>query len=356
MTAILVALAVLLSFGLVVVTFVQFLYYESLRLRPRERPALELFKSTLQERIGAASDRGVLTFSIAKHTALLLLAIVFVLMNPRLGHGEVVRPGLEALAGAWLVMLVATYMTPHVLYRRSSGRWLIPLTPLLRLLAIVARPLVTLFGFFQTLSELTDTTAPHAEPPTPAENIEALISAGAEEGLIEESDRELIQSVVAFGDKTVREVMTPRPNMVAIGADQPLEELRRLVINEQYSRIPVFDANIDDVLGFVHVRDMFELEEEDRQRRTVRELVRPIRFVPETKPVNDLLREMQNDRAHMAIVIDEYGNTAGLVTMEDLVEEVFGEIHDEHEPGRDITQDSDGGYIVSGNFGLDRIG
>jgi CBS domain containing-hemolysin-like protein len=128
-----------------------------------------------------------------------------------------------------------------------------------------------------------------------------------------------------------------------------------LVINEQYSRIPVFEGSVDHIIGFVHVRDMFELEEEDRKNRTVRELVRPIRFVPETKAVNDLLREMQNDRAHMAIVVDEYGNTAGLATMEDLMEQVFGEIQDEHEPERDIVQEASGDYVVSGNFGLDRL-
>src|SRR6185436_18252279 len=99
----------------------------------------------------------------------------------------------------------------------------------------------------------------------------------------------LIQSVVEFGDKVVREVMTPRPNIVAIAADATLEELRQLVINEQYSRVPVYEQNIDQIIGFVHVRDMFELEEEEREHRTVRELIRPVPFVPETKPVNDLM-------------------------------------------------------------------
>jgi CBS domain containing-hemolysin-like protein len=143
--------------------------------------------------------------------------------------------------------------------------------------------------------------------------------------------------------------------MVALEAEKSLEDLRQLVINEQYSRIPVYEKTIDHIIGFVHVRDMLELEEEDRKRRSVRDIVRAIRFVPETKPVNDLLREMQTDRAHMAIVVDEYGNTAGLVTLEDLVEEVFGEIRDEHEPGLDVSQDTQGNYIVSGNFGLDRL-
>ena len=111
-----------------------------------------------------------------------------------------------------------------------------------------------------------------------------------------------------------------------------------------------------NIIGFVHVRDMFELDEADRQGRRSDELMRPIRFVPETKPVNDLLREMQHDGAHMAIVIDEYGNTAGLATMEDMVEEILGEIHDEHEPERDVQQESDGSFVVAGSLDLDRLG
>jgi putative hemolysin len=160
---------------------------------------------------------------------------------------------------------------------------------------------------------------------------------------------------VAFGDKTVREVMTPRPKIVAIEAAQSLEDLRELLINEQFSRIPVYEGSIDRIEGFIHARDMFELEEEERRRRTARDLMRPVRLVPETKPVDDLMREMQEDRAHMVIVIDEYGNTAGLATMEDLVEEILGEIRDEHEPEMDDTPDGEGRYVVSGSFDLGRL-
>jgi len=154
----------------------------------------------------------------------------------------------------------------------------------------------------------------------------------------------------------VREVMTPRPNIVAIQADATLEQLRQLVITEQYSRVPVYEQNIDQIVGFVHVRDMFEVDEAEREGRKVRELVRPIMFVPESKPVHDLMRQMQQENAQMAIVIDEYGNTAGLATMEDLLEVIIGEIRDEHEPASDVTEDGQGGYIVSGNFDLDRVG
>src|ERR1051326_3819737 len=148
--------------------------------------------------------------------------------------------------------------------------------------------------------------------------------------------------------------MTPRPNIVAISAESTLEQLRQLVITEQYSRIPVYDQNIDQIIGFVHVRDMFELEEEERERRTVRELIRPVPFVPETKPVNDLMRQMQQEGTHMVIVVDEYGNTAGLTTMEDLLEVIIGEIRDEHEPDSDVKEDGQGGFIVSGTLDLDR--
>ena len=262
----------------------------------------------------------------------------------------------QAVLAVWLTMVAVSYALPQVLYRRTTGRWLLPLAPLLRGLAWTARPCVALLGFFQSLVDLTDDTGAAEEQPTSAENIDALISAGAEEGLIEEEDRELIQSVVEFGDKVVREVMTPRPNIVAISADATLEELRQLVINEQYSRIPVYEGTIDTIIGFVHVRDMFELDEDERAHRTVRELIRSIKYVPETKPVNDLMREMQQDNTHLVIVVDEYGNTAGLASMEDLVEVILGEIRDEHEPDSDVQEDGEGGYIVSGSFDVARLG
>jgi putative hemolysin len=215
--------------------------------------------------------------------------------------------------------------------------------------------LVLGLGFLHSLLDIVKHEPEGEDTATVAENIDALITAGAEEGLIEEEDRRLIQSVVAFGDKTVREIMTPRPNMVSIQADQTLETLHSLVVNEQYSRIPVWSASIDDIVGFAHVRDMFEVPESARKGRTVRDLMRPIRYVPETKPVDDLMREMQQEGAHMVVVIDEYGNTAGIATMEDLVEVILGEIRDEHEPGSDVTDDGKGGYIVSGNFDLSRV-
>jgi CBS domain containing-hemolysin-like protein len=346
------ALVAVPALGLV--TFVQLLYLESMRLRTRDLPALEFFKDTLEDQLGLKTEDGAGAFSLIKHTLMVLLGTFFFAWFAADGPWNF-GVLLQAVLAAWLVMIAVAYALPQLLYRRTSARWLMPLLPLLRVMAWVARPCVALLGFFQSLIDLGDDAAAHEEQPTSAENIEALISAGQEEGLIEEQDRELIQSVVEFGDKVVREVMTPRPRIVAIPADSTLEELRQLVINEQYSRIPAFEKNIDQITGFVHVRDMFELEEDERARRLVRELVRPIPFVPETKPVNGLMRQMQQENTHMVIVVDEYGNTAGLATMEDLLEVIIGEIRDEHEPGTDVMEDGHGGFIVAGNFDLDRV-
>jgi CBS domain containing-hemolysin-like protein len=342
-----VVIATLLAIPLLgLATFVQLLYLESLRLRTRDLPSLKFFKDQLEDEIGIKADRGAGSFSLIKHSLLVALGVLYFAWLGNLW---------QAALAAWLVMLAVAYALPQLLYRRTSGRWLLPLVPLLRALALIARPCEALLEFFQSLIDLTDDQSSNEEEPTQAENIEALISAGAEEGLIEEDDRKLIQSVVEFGDKVVREVMTPRPNIVAIPVDDSLEELRQLVITEQYSRIPAYEQNIDQIAGFVHVRDMFEVEEEQRESRRVRELLRPILFVPESKPVSSLMRQMQQENTHMVIVVDEYGATAGLATMEDLLEVIIGEIRDEHEPDSDVTEDGRGGYIVSGNFDLARV-
>ena len=354
MTALALAVAAISAALLVLLTVVQILYMESLHLRARDLPALELFKDTLEDRIGVQAEKGVLAFSLLQHTLLLLVSLSMIAIRFA-DAGLVWQSFFEAAALAWITMFVCTYVLAQLLYRKTQGRWLIPLIPIVRVCALVVRPMVALLGFFVSLVELSEPGPPRKETPNPTGDIEALISAGQEEGIIQEDDRKLIESVVAFGDKTVREVMTPRPRIVAIDAGRSLEDLRELVIDAQYSRIPTYEQSIDRIVGFVHVRDMFELDEAERSGRLVRELVRPIRFVPETKPVNDLLREMQEAGTHMAIVVDEYGNTAGLATVEDLVEEILGEIHDEHEPEREVQKEADGSFVVPGSLDLDHL-
>jgi CBS domain containing-hemolysin-like protein len=352
MTLLLMLLAAVGALLVTLVTCIQLLYLESLRIRARELPSLQFFRETLEAKIGLDTERGALAFSVVKHvgmaiTGCLLLAIT--LQGAELG---------EALAAACLlgaaIVVIGTHIVPQIVYRKSTGHGLLPLAPLFRAVAWLARPLTWGIEFVDSLFEL-GRGEQASEQARPEEHIEALISAGQEEGIIQEGDRELIQSVVAFGDKTVREVMTPRPRIVAISQDASLEELRQLVISEQYSRIPAFEHDIDSIIGFVHVRDMFEVDEDRRAVRKVREIMRPIRAVPESKAVNDLLREMQEEGAHMAVVVDEYGSTAGIVTLEDMVEEIVGEIHDEHEPSRDFRQEPDGSYVISGSFDVSRL-
>ena len=340
-------------------TTIQTLYLESMRLRTRELPSLAFFKTDLESRLKMTTEAGNLTFSLWKHACLVVMG-VFVLAEVCIAGGDMtVNPMgplevAEALVGSLLLMNISAYLIPQLLYRRSSGRWITAFLPFYALTALAARPFVAAISFMNSLLDIVKPQPEDNVPATPAENIDTLITAGTEEGLIED-DRKLIESVIAFGDKVVREVMTPRPNMVTAHADSTLAELHELVVNEQFSRIPVCQASIDDIVGFVHVRDMFEVSESDRLKRTVRELMRPIRMVPETKSVHDLMREMQQDGSHMVIVVDEYGNTAGLASMEDLVEVILGEIRDEHEPDSDVREDGKGGFIVSGNFDLARL-
>jgi len=348
------AALIVLSILIALFTAFQTCYLESMRLRTRELPSLHYFKSDLEPRLKLRSEEGALAFSLWKHTCLVLFGVA-VLAQIIDGGTLTFSVLLESVIGAWLLMMLCAYLIPQLLFRRTSGRWMAHLMPFYSAAALIIRPLVMALNFLHSLLDVTTQEADRGEVPTSAENIEALITAGTEEGLIQEDDRKLIQSVVEFGDKVVREVMTARPNIVAIQADQTLEALHQLVVTEQYSRIPVYQSSIDDAIGFVHVRDMFEVPESDRLTRKVRELMRPIRFVPETKAVNDLMREMQQEGAHMVIVVDECGNTAGLATMEDLVEVILGEIRDEHEPDSDVTEDGRGGYIVSGNFDIARI-
>ncbi len=353
MTVALLAMAFLIAVLLVLVTLVQMLYMDSVRVRAREIAFLVLFRDRISERIGLKPDDGILTFSLVKHSLLASLGVVFLgFASGRSISGFGIGEGLIM---SLLTTLVSCYIVPQFLYRRTTGEWFTPFVGFVHGIAITMRPLTATLGFLQSLTQLSEKEETVATTSTPEENINALITAGAEEGILEEDDRKLIQSVVAFGDKTVREVMTPRPSIVAVPATSTLDDLRELVINEQYSRIPIFEDTIDSVIGFVHVRDMFNLDPAERSRHTVREIVRPIRTIPETKPVNDLLKEMQSEATHMAVVIDEYGSTAGLVTMEDLVEEIVGEIRDEHEPGDDVHVDHEGSITVSGSYDLDHL-
>jgi CBS domain containing-hemolysin-like protein len=372
MIALLVGSIVALIAVLVPVSFVQLLYLEALRLRTRDLPALELFKEKVAPRLHLDTDEGALGFSLLKHALLLAMAVsIYACLAGSQGmpppgaaaagagaaHEGILGLGLllEATLLSWLVMVVVAHLAPQILYRRTSGTWILWMVPLLRVAAHVIRPVAGVFRFLEALADLSAPAEPQEKASMEPDNVQLLIAAGAEEGIIEEGDRTLIQNVVDFGDKRVRQVMTPRPQIVAIAETATLEQLHQLVVREQYSRIPTYHGDIDNITGFVHVRDLFEIDGKERPRRTVAEIRRPILAVPESMPVEELLREMQRRGDHMVVVVDEYGQTAGLATMEDLVEEIVGEIRDEHEPAHDMEPLPDGSYVVSGNLDLDNL-
>jgi len=205
--------------------------------------------------------------------------------------------------------------------------------------------------------------APRRELTPPAADEEAQVATDAtallenaeQEGIIEGEERRLLQSIVDFSDTFVREVMTPRPDIVAIREDATIGDLRALFREQEYSRFPVYRENLDNIVGFVFIKDLVLLDASDEQR-LVRSLVRPAVVVPETKLVSDLLKQFQRQQTQCAIVVDEYGGTAGLVTIEDLLEEIVGEIRDEYDVESElIVDEGNGRFVFSGKVDIDEV-
>jgi putative hemolysin len=242
---------------------------------------------------------------------------------------------------------------PMVLVRRDPERALDLLLPVFHPLARLVRPLTTvLIGIIEGRRERENGSAAEAgeaEPPaTPAEQQDE------EHAISEEEGRELLQSIVDFTETVVREVMTPRPDIVAIRSDATLAQLRELFREQQYSRIPVYGENLDNITGIVFVKDLVALPPGTEPPLTA--LMRPGYFVPESKRVSELLKELQRKQAHMAIVVDEYGGTAGLVTVEDLLEEIVGEIRDEYDvESETVTDEGNGTFVFSGKVSVDEV-
>ncbi len=188
------------------------------------------------------------------------------------------------------------------------------------------------------------------------EGLEALVEAAEEEGILEGDDAHLIEQVVEFGDKRVHELMTPRPDVVAISGAATIEQLRKLLVQTRYSRLPVYGESLDDVLGMVYARDLLDLPDQESRKRSVRELIRPALFVPETKRGSELLKELQRKQQQIAVVVDEHGLLAGVVTLEDLVEEIVGEIGEEDRaPAPDVLREADGSLVMRGSVALEKV-
>ncbi len=245
---------------------------------------------------------------------------------------------------AYLLLLRLTL--PYTLVRRNPERSLLLLLPVFDAYAQTLRGLVAWLrqraagGPPPVSDESNPANRPALEvPPPPA---------------LDTDENRLVDNLAKFSETLVRQVMTPRPDVVAIAADQTVAELRRIMRETKYSRIPVYGENIDDILGVAEVRDLMDFDGDPGE--PLRTLVRPVHLVPATKPIAELLREMQARRTTFAVVIDEYGGTAGIVSMEDIVEELVGEIKDEFDVESDpISLDPDGSVLVAGRVNVDRL-
>jgi putative hemolysin len=339
---------------LILVSYVDRLYTETGKFLSREfQENIEAFEKLVEPRLLRATSRAALTFAVL--TQLITAVIAFLISHLVFRDTYWTWPEIiQALIGIILVIIVCNRLLPYVLFTRTRGEWLVNFVPLLQGLIYVMLPITIVLGFGLSVAALAEPHEPE-QPEHPSEAVDALIEAAEEEGILEESDRQLIQSVVEFGDKTVREVMTPRPNIFAVPSSTTIEEFTNLLRDKPHSRVPVYSTNIDNILGMVLAHDLIQLPDDQARTTTVAKLVRPVLFVPETKMTSQLLREMQKDNIHMAVVIDEYGAVAGLVTLEDLVEEIVGEIRDEHEESHDIIREGDTAYVMQGTVDVGRL-
>ena len=348
-----IALALLIGL-LTLVSYVDRLYQEIGKFLSREfQENIDAFEQIVEPRLGVTRARASLSMAIVTQLLIAAIAMIvgFTVFRDRAWS---IYEVLEATLSLVLIVILFNRLLPFVFFSRSQGRWLEHWVIPLRVLIYAVLPVTLVLGFCQSVAALTREHV-DAVPETPAEAVDALIDAGQEEGIIQNTDRELIQSVVEFGGKTVREAMKPRPEMVAVPSDYTVEKVVDLLKAKAFSRIPVYEGSIHHIKGILQTQDLLQVPDSEAHTRTVATLMRKdVHFVPESKLVSDLLREMQRNNIRMAIVVDEYGGVAGLVTIEDLVEEIVGEIGDEHEKAQ-VVQENEHSYIVPGSMDVDHL-
>jgi CBS domain containing-hemolysin-like protein len=348
-------LSFLLLLGLLtLVSYVDRLYTEIGKFLSRDfQDNIDAFEQIVEPRLGVGRSRAALSMAVLVPLTMAAIAMLvgFVVFRDRAWS---IVEILQATLSLVLIIIVFNRFLPFVCFARTKGQWLGHWVLPLRMLIYLVLPVTLVLGFLQSVTVLTQEQS-GAQPETQAEAVDALIEAGEEEGILDESNRDLIQSVVEFGEKTVRDAMKPRPEMVAIAASATLEQLVELLKNKPVSRLPVYEGTVHNIVGIVHAQDVLQIPDSEAGTRTVSSIMRKdVYFVPESKLGSDLLREMQKKNIRMAIAVDEYGGVAGLVTIEDLVEEIVGEIRDEHEKA-ELVREGDHSYVVPGSMDVDRL-
>jgi putative hemolysin len=352
----------IIAFLLVVLTlasYVDRMYSEMGKFLSREfQENIDAWEKHVEPRLGMSRERIALSAAVLTQLSLAGLALLFGTMLFDLDqHNWPTAAEIgQAVLGAILVIVIFNQLLPFVFFTRTRGLWIVRLRGLLRLLFYLVIPVTLLLGFLLSIASLAEPSHDEKEEDA-SEAVDALLEAGEEEGILEESDRALVRSAMEFGDKIVRDVMTPRPKMFAVPGAMTIEEFLKELAHNPFSRVPVYQGTLDNVTGIAFAHDLLQISDEEARTRPVASIQRPAAMVPETKKVNELLREMQREKQHMRIVIDEYGGVAGLVTIEDLLEEIVGSISDEHEQDDQDTpiREADGSWNVPGSLGVDRL-
>jgi putative hemolysin len=340
--------------------YISRVYSEFGKILPREvQDNLDEWEEKVEPLIGLTREHAALCAAVLQQLTLAVFALAIgAVLFDRAPHAA--RPTYPEIAQAVLVVLLAVVfcnqLLPSLLFTQTKGRWAARLVWPIRLLLWLMTPITAIIRFFFSLASLAE--KPVAEEDEPAPDVESLLEAGEEEGILEESDRELVRSAVEFGDKLVREVMTPRPQVFAVPQSITLERFLEMLKEHNFSRVPVYERTLDSVTGIAFAHDLLQITDEEARTRTVASIQHPVVFVPETKRGYELLREMQREKQHMRIVIDEYGGVSGLVTIEDLLEEIVGDIRDEHEKDAhtgDPQREPGGVWVVPGDYPVDEL-
>ncbi|MDQ2905524.1 MAG: hemolysin family protein [Ktedonobacteraceae bacterium] len=304
------------------------------------------------ERLLAQPNIFLTTILIVNSVAVIVAASMATVLALRFSSalGEVI-----AIVLISSVVLIFCEITPKTAVVQNPLRWARALVGVVRGTAWLLRPIVGLLTLLTTtLARLLGGRLKLPGPFVTEEELRLLVSVGEEEGVLEEEETEMIHSIFEFADTTTREVMVPRIDMVTLESDATVDEAVDLALQGGFSRIPVYEESIDNILGVLYTKDMLKQLRQGHNQHPIRDLLRPAYFVPETKKLDDLLREIRQKRVHMMIVVDEYGSVAGLVTIEDLVEEIVGDIKDEYDREENLYERvSEDEYIVDAKINID---
>jgi len=309
----------------------------------------------------AFQNRPRFSFALSAMIQILLVVVAVLVTSISLKLFPDPRWVLVGLFAGLLLAGIFRQLIPLFISTRNPEGTLLFLMPGVRpffpVMTFIADPFQKLFDRSKRKDQATEDGEEHEEVDDSGD-LQALIDVGTTEGILEEEEGELIHSIIEFGDTRVNEVMTPRPDIVAVPVTATVCEAREIILESKYSRLPVYRDHMDNVEGIIYVRDLLQCWSEGTENENIKSLIRQVYFVPETKPVDELLKEMQKAHVQLAMVIDEYGGVCGLVTVEDILEEIVGEIEDEDIAGEEleeIREAGDGRYEVLGSTEIGKI-